>query len=59
MSVNNTNQTSKDIVKLERIIYSYHTQFEAAMKAQSLGLCKKLIKHALDDDRELSQDKFS
>ena len=34
--------------RLERIIKSYRTQFTAAMRAASFGLCKSIIKHALD-----------
>ena len=38
---------------LKRILEIYHIQFKAAMRAQSLGLCKKCIKHALDDEERL------
>ena len=33
----------------------YKTQFSAAMRAKSLGLCKKAIKHALDNEQALSE----
>lgn len=29
----------------------YRIQSKAAMKAQSLGLCKAVIKHAIEDDK--------
>lgn len=41
----------KEII-LNKIIASYHIQFQAAMKATSLGLCKRVIKHALEDEKE-------
>ena len=42
---------------LKRIVDSFHTQFGAAMRATSLGLCKRVIKHALEDERELRRKK--
>ena len=39
--------------QLRRIINSYHIQFKAAMRATSLGLCKRIIKHALEDERKI------
>ena len=39
--------------KLEKIISSYHIQFKAAMRATSLGLCKSIIKHALEDEQKI------
>lgn len=39
--------------RLKKMIFSYHTQYTAAMKATSLGLCKRIIKHALEDEQDL------
>jgi hypothetical protein len=36
----------KDLSKLT----TYRIQCNAAMRAQSLGLCKRVIKHAIEDD---------
>lgn len=41
---------------LKHLVFTYRTQCRAAMKAQSLGLCKRVIKHALDDDKEMNND---
>ncbi len=38
---------------LRKVLYSYHTYFKAAMRATSLGLCKRAIKHALEDEKKL------
>ena len=35
----------------------YKTQFSAAMRANSLGLCKKAIKHALDNEQAIKEAK--
>jgi len=40
------------IEKLERLLFSYRAQSEAAMRAPSLGLCKRIIKHAMEDDNK-------
>ncbi len=40
---------------LEKILDSYHVQFKAAMRATSLGLCKKVIKHAFEDERKVKK----
>ncbi len=37
---------------LKKILYSYHVYFTAAMRATSLGLCKRSIKHALEDEKK-------
>ncbi len=39
--------------RLKKMLHSYHTYFEAAMRATSLGLCKRVIKHALEDEQKL------
>lgn len=46
-------QLQAKIKQLEKIIHSYHIQYKAAMKATSLGLCKRIIMHALDDEQSL------
>ncbi len=38
---------------LRKILKSYRIQFKAAMRATSLGLCKRIIKHALEDEQKL------
>lgn len=43
--------------RLEQILSSYHIQFGAAMRATSFGLCKRIIKHALEDERSLKGKK--
>lgn len=40
--------------RLTKILVSYHIQFQAAMRAQSLGLCKRVIKHALEDEQAIN-----
>ena len=47
-------ETTKELVK--KILYSYKVQFSFAMKATSLGLCKKAIKHAIDDEKKIITD---
>lgn len=44
----------KEVERLRHLVFTYRTQCRAAMKAQSLGLCKRVIKHALDDEKELN-----
>lgn len=39
-----------ELERLQKIVNSFRVQCTAAMKATSLGLCKRVIKHALDDD---------
>lgn len=41
----------------EKILYSYRTYYKAAMRATSLGLCKRVIKHATEDDRKITEAK--
>ena len=41
------------VIQLEKILRSYRIQYKSAMKAQSLGLCKRVIKHAIEDDRAI------
>ena len=36
-----------------KILKSYRIQFKAAMRATSLGLCKRVVKHALEDEQKL------
>ncbi len=38
---------------LKKILRSYRIQYKAAMRATSLGLCKRVIKDALEDERKL------
>ena len=38
---------------LRKILKSYRIQYKAAMRATSLGLCKRVIKHALEDEQKL------
>lgn len=45
------NNQIKHIKELETAIEIYNIQFKSAMKAQSLGLCKKVISHAIKDVR--------
>jgi len=45
--------------RLKKILHSYHTYFEAAMRATSLGLCKRAIKHALEDEQKIKEEKAS
>lgn len=40
--------------RLKKILYSYRTYYKAAMRATSLGLCKRVIKHATEDDQKIS-----
>lgn len=42
------------VERLRKILYSYRTYYKAAMRATSLGLCKRVIKHATEDDRKLN-----
>jgi hypothetical protein len=42
--------------KLKEIIDVYKIQFSAAMRAKSLGLCKKVISHALTDHKKLEKE---
>jgi hypothetical protein len=41
---------------MRMVIESYETQFKAAMRAKSLGLCKKVISHALYDHNKLREE---
>jgi len=41
----------------EEILSSYRIQARAAMKAQSLGLCKKVISHAFTDEKKILEKK--
>ena len=41
------------IEKLERVLKIYRMQFSGAMKAQSLGFCKAIMKHAMTDDKKI------
>ncbi len=50
-------QHIKKIEQLEKILFSYRTQARAAMKAQSLGLCKKVISHAFTDEKKILEKK--
>ncbi len=36
--------------ELQKKLDSFRVQCKAAMRAQSLGLCKRIIKHAIEDD---------
>lgn len=47
------NELQEELKILRLIIDSYHIQFNAAKRATSLGLCKRVIMHALDDERDL------
>ena len=38
---------------LRKILKSYRIQYTAAMRATSLGLCKRVIKHALENEEKL------
>ncbi len=37
---------------LRKILKSYRIQYIAAMRVTSLGLCKRVIKHALEDEKK-------
>lgn len=39
--------------KHRKILDSWHIQYRAAMHATSLGLCKRVIKHAWEDEQAL------
>jgi hypothetical protein len=41
---------------LTEIVNIYQIQFSAAMRAKSLGLCKKVISHALTDHKKLEKE---
>ena len=45
----------KEYEKQRCIINSYKVQCIAALKANSLGLCKRIIKHALEDHDEYNK----
>lgn len=45
------------IRQLEEILSSYRIQTRAAMKTQSLGLCKKVISHAFTDEKKILEKK--
>ena len=38
---------------LKKILKSYRIYYVAAMRATSLGLCKRAIKHALEDEQKI------
>jgi hypothetical protein len=44
------NCCEKEISDLRALLTIYRIQCRAAMKARSLGLCKRVIKHAIEDD---------
>ncbi len=44
--------------RLRKILKSYRIQYQAAMRATSLGLCKRAIKHALEDEQKLKNKKL-
>jgi len=39
--------------KLEKILICYREYYIAAMRARSLGLCKKAIMHALEYEKDI------
>lgn len=39
--------------RLKEVLDIWHIQFNAAMRATSLGLCKRIIKHAWEDEQAL------
>ena len=41
--------------QLRKILKSYRIQYMAAMRVTSLGLCKRIIKHALQDEQKFKR----
>jgi len=43
----------EELEKLRKSVQSYRIQCVAAMRAGTLGLCKSVIKHAMEDDQKI------
>ncbi len=48
-------QLEAEVERLKKIKHSCAVQYKAAMRAKSLGLCKKVISHALTDIKALEE----
>lgn len=51
-----SDREKREYEMLIRILQSYQTYFNAAMRATSLGLCKAVIKHAKEDEKRIREE---